>query len=148
MADNGIDEVPKGERGELWVKAPQLMKGYWKKPEATRETITPDGWLMTGDIAFEDADGKLSIVDRKKVRMLSHLYFVADIGAGVDQSQGQSGCTRGIGGFASGAPGNSRRRSGRIESVSHPQSTNRSHLIRTKLRGREATCLRREKTGQ
>lgn len=67
MADDEINEVPFGQRGELWVRTPQIMKGYWNKPEATREIITADGWLKTGDIASQDKDGKYWIVDRKKV---------------------------------------------------------------------------------
>ena len=66
MDDDGINEVSRGQPGELWVKAPQLMKGYWKKPEATRITLTADGWLKTGDIALQDEGGKFSIIDRKK----------------------------------------------------------------------------------
>lgn len=62
-------EVPHGQRGEIWIKAPNVMKGYWKKPEATRDTITADGWLKTGDIAYVDDENKFYIVDRKKVRM-------------------------------------------------------------------------------
>jgi long-subunit acyl-CoA synthetase (AMP-forming) len=65
----GLHEVKQGERGELWVRAPNVMKGYWGKPEATRETLTEDGWLRTGDIAYMDKENKLFIVDRKKVRM-------------------------------------------------------------------------------
>ena len=64
--DNG-KEVKSGDRGELWVRAPNVMKGYWRKPEATRNTLTEDGWLKTGDIVLKNEDGKLSIVDRKKV---------------------------------------------------------------------------------
>ncbi|WP_065187229.1 AMP-binding protein [Shewanella woodyi] len=61
------DEVPVGERGELCVKGPQVMKGYWNRPKATRESFTPDGdWLLTGDIAIIDEDGYVSIVDRVK----------------------------------------------------------------------------------
>ena len=67
--DAGLHEVKQGERGELWVRAPNVMKGYWGKPEATRETLTEDGWLRTGDIAYMDKENKLFIVDRKKVRM-------------------------------------------------------------------------------
>src|ERR1700744_1963422 len=82
MAEDGIKEVPQGERGELWVKSPQLMKGYWKKPEATRDTLTEDGWLKTGDIAFQDEDGKFSIVDRKKVRTPLVCQWFAEAVAG------------------------------------------------------------------
>jgi long-chain acyl-CoA synthetase len=64
--DNG-DEVAVGERGELCVKGPQVMKGYWNRPEATKDTFTPDGeWLRTGDVAVIDADGFVKIVDRIK----------------------------------------------------------------------------------
>ena len=64
--DNG-DEVAVGERGELCVKGPQVMKGYWNRPEATRDTFTPDGeWLRTGDVAVIDEDGFVKIVDRIK----------------------------------------------------------------------------------
>ncbi len=61
------NEVPVGERGELCVKGPQVMKGYWKRPEATRETFTEDGeWLRTGDVAIIDEDGYIKIIDRIK----------------------------------------------------------------------------------
>ncbi|MEC4724708.1 AMP-binding protein [Shewanella sp. D64] len=61
------DEVAIGERGELCVKGPQVMKGYWNRPKATRESFTPGGeWLLTGDIAIIDEDGYVSIVDRVK----------------------------------------------------------------------------------
>ncbi len=64
--DNG-DEVAVGERGELCVKGPQVMKGYWNRPEATKDTFTPDGeWLRTGDVAVIDEDGFVKIVDRIK----------------------------------------------------------------------------------
>ncbi|KAL1297202.1 hypothetical protein AAFC00_004772 [Neodothiora populina] len=59
-------EVPRGQRGELWIRGPVVMKGYWRKPEATKETLTSDGWLKTGDIAYLDEQGLLFIVDRKK----------------------------------------------------------------------------------
>ncbi|MBI1744742.1 AMP-binding protein, partial [Candidatus Acetothermia bacterium] len=55
-----------GESGELLVRGPQIMKGYWNKPEATQATITPDGWLRTGDIATMNEDGYFFIVDRLK----------------------------------------------------------------------------------
>ncbi|TKA80754.1 hypothetical protein B0A55_02694 [Friedmanniomyces simplex] len=60
-------EVGGQERGELWVRGPNVMKGYWKKAEATAETKTADGWLKTGDIAYrEEGSGLIYIVDRKK----------------------------------------------------------------------------------
>ncbi|KAI8607479.1 hypothetical protein BC830DRAFT_1175280 [Chytriomyces sp. MP71] len=57
--------MPKPQ-GEIWVRGPSVMKGYYKQPQLTRETITEDGWLMTGDIAEMNEDGTLSIIDRKK----------------------------------------------------------------------------------
>ncbi len=59
-------EKPVGEEGELWVKGPQVMKGYWDKPDETAKTITEDGWLRTGDIARMDGQGYFYIVDRLK----------------------------------------------------------------------------------
>jgi long-chain acyl-CoA synthetase len=70
LADDEGNEVPEGERGELWVRGPQVMKGYWKRPEATADVITPEGWLKTGDIAIIQPDGFLKIVDRKKDMIL------------------------------------------------------------------------------
>ncbi|WP_044870521.1 long-chain-fatty-acid--CoA ligase FadD2 [Pseudomonas sp. LFM046] len=59
-------EMPLGERGELCIKGPQVMKGYWNRPEATAEVLDAEGWLKTGDIAVIDPDGYVRIVDRKK----------------------------------------------------------------------------------
>ncbi|WP_304640570.1 long-chain-fatty-acid--CoA ligase [Pseudomonas sp.] len=66
VIDDDGNELPIGERGELCVKGPQVMKGYWNRPEATAEIIDAEGWLKTGDIAIIDQDGFVSIVDRKK----------------------------------------------------------------------------------
>ncbi len=52
--------------GELWCRGPNVMKGYWRNPKATAETLTSDGWLKTGDIAYVDDQGMFHIVDRKK----------------------------------------------------------------------------------
>ncbi len=59
-------ELPAGRPGELCVRGPQVMHGYWKRPDDTAETVTRDGWLRTGDIATVDAAGFVHIVDRKK----------------------------------------------------------------------------------
>ena len=63
--DTGKDQ-PVGERGELWVRGPQVMTGYLNNPTATAETVDADGWLHTGDIAIIDEHGHMSIVDRMK----------------------------------------------------------------------------------
>lgn len=53
-------------QGEVWVRGPSITQGYWKRDDLTKETITEDGWLQTGDIAEWNANGTLSIIDRKK----------------------------------------------------------------------------------
>ncbi|MBT8457432.1 MAG: AMP-binding protein [Rhodobacteraceae bacterium] len=63
--DDDGNPVPQGERGEIAAKGPQVMAGYWNKPEETANVLR-DGWFMTGDIGVMDADGYFSIVDRKK----------------------------------------------------------------------------------
>ncbi len=59
-------ELGPNELGELWIHGPQIMRGYWNRPEETADTITQDGWLRTGDIAQADDEGYVYIVDRKK----------------------------------------------------------------------------------
>jgi long-chain acyl-CoA synthetase len=63
---NGDIELPAGESGELCVRGPQVMLGYWKQAEETAKVLTADSWLHTGDIATLDAGGWLRIIDRKK----------------------------------------------------------------------------------
>lgn len=65
VVDDAGNEVPQGERGELWVKGPQVMQGYWQRPEDTADVIK-DGWMATGDIVEFGNDLNLRIVDRKK----------------------------------------------------------------------------------
>jgi len=71
----GENEVPSGERGELCIKGPQVMAGYWNMPEETASTLR-DGWLHTGDITTMDEDGYFYIVDRKKDMIISGGYNV------------------------------------------------------------------------
>jgi long-chain acyl-CoA synthetase len=69
MNDEG-DLLPQGERGELVIRGPQVMKGYWQRPEETDQVITQEGWLRTGDIALMTEGGFFKIVDRKKDMIL------------------------------------------------------------------------------
>ncbi len=74
---NGHD-VPKGEIGELWVKGPNVVKGYWNKPQATAASFT-EGWLHTGDLVRMDEEGFLYILDRLKdmlIRGGENIYCV------------------------------------------------------------------------
>ena len=73
--ETGEKEMPLGERGELIVKGPQVMKGYWNKPEETRLALR-NGWLYTGDIAVMDEDGYFRIVDRKKEMIIAGGYNI------------------------------------------------------------------------
>ncbi|KAI5849317.1 hypothetical protein DFP73DRAFT_288277 [Morchella snyderi] len=65
-AETGTKELSVYEKGEIWVRGPNVMKGYYKNPKATREIITEDGWLKTGDIGYYNEQKKWYIVDRKK----------------------------------------------------------------------------------
>ncbi len=58
-------DLPPGETGELLVRGPQIMRGYWHRPEETERALTPDGWLHTGDVARMDEDGYFFLIDHK-----------------------------------------------------------------------------------
>jgi long-chain acyl-CoA synthetase len=75
-------EMPLGERGEIAVRGPQVMKGYWKRPEATAEAFH-DGYFLTGDIGFIDEEGYFSIVERKKdmLKVSGYSVFPAEVEA-------------------------------------------------------------------
>ena len=62
--------VARGERGEICIRGPNVMKGYWKKPEATAQSMTRDGYFRTGDVGYMDEDGYVFIVDRTKDMLL------------------------------------------------------------------------------
>ncbi len=70
IRDDDFNELPVGQEGELCVKGPQVMRGYWNRPKETAEVLTPDGWLKTGDIAYMDEKGYFRITDRKKDMIL------------------------------------------------------------------------------
>jgi long-chain acyl-CoA synthetase len=72
--DDGID-MPVGEIGEIIIKGPQVMKGYWNRPEATEVTIK-DGWLYTGDLGYMDDKGYFYVVDRKKDMIIAGGYNI------------------------------------------------------------------------
>lgn len=70
LVDDSGKPVANGERGEICVKGPQVMKGYWQRPDETEKILGADGWLKTGDIGIMDAEGFTKIVDRKKDMIL------------------------------------------------------------------------------
>jgi len=68
--DTGND-CEQGEVGEIWVRSPQVMLGYWNLPEETAKSITPDGWFKSGDAGYVDAEGYVYIHDRVKDMIVS-----------------------------------------------------------------------------
>jgi long-chain acyl-CoA synthetase len=66
IRDDDGHGVAQGEMGEVWVRGPQVMAAYWGRPDETRMTITPDGWLQTGDLGLIDPEGFVRLIDRKK----------------------------------------------------------------------------------
>jgi long-chain acyl-CoA synthetase len=76
IVDDAGQALEVGEVGEIQVKGPNVMKGYWKNPEATKAAISPDGWFSTGDMGRKDEDGFYFIVDRKKDLIIRGGYNV------------------------------------------------------------------------
>lgn len=74
--DDPAVELPNGEPGELVVRGPLVMDGYYNNPEATAEAISSDGWLRTGDVATKDAEGYLFVLDRKKDLIITAGYNI------------------------------------------------------------------------
>ena len=74
--DDDGNEVAEGEPGEIAIRGHNVMKGYWKRPDATAEAIDDDGWFKTGDVATVDEDGYFFIVDRKKDMIIRGGYNV------------------------------------------------------------------------
>src|ERR671933_287582 len=76
VVDDDGNDVPQGEVGEIAIRGHNVMKGYWNRPDATREVMTQDGWFRTGDMARVDEDGYFFIVDRKKDMIIRGGYNV------------------------------------------------------------------------
>ena len=74
--ENPAQRVPLGERGELVLRGPNVMRGYWQRPADTAAVTTPDGWLRTGDVGIMDADGYVTLVDRIKDLIICSGYNV------------------------------------------------------------------------
>jgi len=70
IQDDDWNEVALGENGEICIRGPQVMQGYWQRPKETSDVLSNDGWLHTGDIGFMDENGFVQIVDRKKDMIL------------------------------------------------------------------------------
>jgi long-chain acyl-CoA synthetase len=71
VADGAARDCEVGEVGEIWIRSPQVMKGYWNLPEETAKSVTADGWFRSGDAGYLDADGYLYIHDRVKDMIVS-----------------------------------------------------------------------------
>jgi long-chain acyl-CoA synthetase len=70
ICDDDGTQLPIGDLGEICIKGPQVMKGYWEKPDETKKVLSSDGWLKTGDMGRMDQDGFIFIEDRKKDMIL------------------------------------------------------------------------------
>lgn len=92
LLDADDNEVPMGQPGELCARGPQVMQGYWRKPDATAAVMTPDGFFRTGDIAIMDKRNNFKIVDRKKDMVLVSGFNVypAEVEAVIAEIEGVS----------------------------------------------------------
>ncbi|MFY8103980.1 MAG: AMP-binding enzyme, partial [Ramlibacter sp.] len=70
IIDDAGNDVPVGQPGEIAIKGPQVMAGYWQRPDETAKVMTPDGYFKSGDIGFMDERGYFKIIDRKKDMVL------------------------------------------------------------------------------
>jgi long-chain acyl-CoA synthetase len=96
--ETGEKELPTGEHGEILIKGPQIMMGYYKKPEETAKVLK-DGWFLTGDIGCFDEDGYLKITDRKKDMIIAggyNIYPVEVDGILFDHPKILEACTVGV----------------------------------------------------
>ncbi len=86
--------MPLGEPGEIVVRGPVTMLGYWDNPEETKQTLSEDGWLKTGDVGYVDAEGYLFIVDRKKDMVISggENIYCAEVERIIGEMAGVSEC--------------------------------------------------------
>ncbi len=71
LVDGDAEDVLIGDSGEIWVRGPNVFKGYWRLPEKTKEEFTADGWFKTGDVGRIDAQGYVTIVGRSKDLIIS-----------------------------------------------------------------------------
>jgi acyl-CoA synthetase (AMP-forming)/AMP-acid ligase II len=80
--EDGVTELPPGKSGEIAVRGPQLTKGYWRRPDATKEALR-GGWLLTGDIGFVDEEGYFTVSERKKdmLKVSGYSVFPAEVEA-------------------------------------------------------------------
>jgi long-chain acyl-CoA synthetase len=74
--EDATNTMPAGEPGELMVRGPIVMQGYYRNDKATKQTIEPDGWLHTGDVAVADENGYFRLVDRRKDMIITAGYNV------------------------------------------------------------------------
>ena len=80
VPEAGYFATNKPSQGEIWVRGPNIAKGYYNRPKETKESFTDDGWLKTGDIGQWEKSGTLKLIDRKKnlIKMLNGEYIALE----------------------------------------------------------------------